>query len=150
MKREYDSCFKKCTRKKIDTATQEQRRKNFLELSDHIRLNITDIRDLSKELNKFFNRHYKIDIDFKVETREISNVSVSHNAPIGEKTNWHGDKSIPESFLGWRGNMSGKVNSQIIKKLKHPLTGRYLNYTSEIFDRHGMSFVRGINIYVVS
>ena len=139
----YNSCFKHCEKKKTEYDKYKLKEDKFNELANSIRLNLTNIKDLSQELEKFFKRNYKIDITFKVETRGISNVYASHNAPIGEKTNWSGgDKNRPTHFLGWEGNISGKLNQS--KKIKHPLSGKILSYMSGLF--FDIPFVKGINI----
>lgn len=76
---------------------------------DYIRLNLSNVADLAGMIQEKAKEFWGISADLKINVR-FGNVSNSHAAPIGERTNWSGqDKTYPTSFWGWSGQVKGKV-----------------------------------------
>jgi len=88
-----------------------------LEKKDWIRLNATDVADIAKLIEEKAKEFWGIEsiIDINVTFGQVSN---SHDAPIGKKTNWSGrNKDYPTSFLGWSGRIKGSlINYKSTKK----------------------------------
>ena len=77
--------------------------------ANNLRLTLSSIRDLPRELEKIFYSTYKVKVTFNEFSLRFTNVSCSHNAPIGGKTNWGGqEKDIPSSYPGFSGWIKGK------------------------------------------
>lgn len=95
--------------------TQEKREKEKAqkseELRNYVRLNLESISDLETMLSKNIKDVFGYNFDLKIADLSFGNVSCSHGAPIGKKTNWCGrDKGEPTSYLGWRGSIAGKYH----------------------------------------
>jgi hypothetical protein len=90
---------------------------SYLEKKDWIRLNATDVADIAKLIEEKAKEFWGIEsiIDINVTFGEVSN---SHGAPIGKKTNWsRQNKDYPTSFLGWSGRIKGSlINYKSTKK----------------------------------
>lgn len=88
-----------------------------LEKKDWVRLNATDVADISKLIEEKAKEFWGIEsiIDINVTFGQVSN---SHGAPIGKKTNWsRQNKNYPTSFLGWSGRIKGSlINYKSTKK----------------------------------
>lgn len=86
--------------------------------SDYIRLNLKEVAELPKMLTEksleFFNIEIS-DLSLRVHFRE--DVSCSHNAPIGKKTNWGGwESNEPRCYPGWYGQIYCKLTDQKINE----------------------------------
>ena len=88
-----------------------------VEKKDWVRLNATDVADIAKLIEEKAKEFWGIEsiIDINVTFGQVSN---SHGAPIGKKTNWSGqNKDYPTSFLGWSGRIKGSlINYKSTKK----------------------------------
>lgn len=85
---------------------------------DYIRLNLKKISELPDILVEksleFFNIEVS-DLSLRIHFRE--DVSCSHGAPIGKKTNWGGrETNEPRSYPGWYGQIYCKVLDQKINE----------------------------------
>jgi len=106
---------------KEDAAIAEEQNKlaqeSNLEKKDWVRLNATDVADISKLIEEKAKEFWGIEsiIDINVTFGQVSN---SHGAPIGKKTNWSGqNKDYPTSFFGWSGRIKGSlINYKSTKK----------------------------------
>lgn len=104
-------------------------------------------------------------LKWKVVYRE--NVSCSHNAPIGQETNWGRRKNRPTSFPGWTGRIwlfyskdpNGLFDSNLRDSLLHSGTGGYGMYDigypqwDEVSHPRSSSsevLYKGVSIYPVS
>ena len=82
-----------------------------VEKKDWIRLNVTNVADIPKLIQEKAKEFWGIDcsVSLNVSFREVSN---SHGAPFGKKTNWsRQDLSIPTSYLGWSGQVAGNLTN---------------------------------------
>jgi hypothetical protein len=88
-----------------------------LEKKDWVRLNATDVTDVAKLIEEKAKEFWGIEsiIDINVTFGQVSN---SHGAPIGKKTNWsRQNKDYPTSFFGWSGRIKGSlINYKSTKK----------------------------------
>jgi hypothetical protein len=66
--------------------------------------------------------------DVKIHLNFRINVSNSHNAPIGEKTNWGSKPGLPTSYPGFSGHIHWHHDGGISKK-HDPLPGSFFNGT---------------------
>jgi len=88
--------------------TAEQRKlaeKSNLEKKDWVRLNATNVSEIENLIVEKAKEFWGFDceVDINVTFGQVSN---SHAAPIGKKTNWSSsDKNYPTSFLGWSGRI---------------------------------------------
>jgi hypothetical protein len=88
-----------------------------LEKKDWIRLNATDVADIAKLIEEKAKEFWGIEsiIDINVTFGQVSN---SHGAPIGKKTNWsRQNKDYPTSFFGWSGGIEASIKNY--KKTKN-------------------------------
>ena len=88
-----------------------------LEKKDWVRLNATDVADIAKLIEEKAKEFWGIEsiIDINVTFGQVSN---SHGAPIGKKTNWsRQNKNYPTSFFGWSGRVKGSIKNY--KKTKN-------------------------------
>lgn len=112
----------------MNKVSEEDRIKN----ADYIRLNCSDIKDLSTmivERAALANIEVK---DLNLRLDFTPTLSCSHNAPLTKSTNWsHGDKTKPSSFPGFSGNISAnvichyKIRDTISDSASNILFGRY-------------------------
>jgi hypothetical protein len=85
--------------------------KSNLEKKDWIRLNATNVSEIENLIVEKAKEFWGFDceVDINVTFGEVSN---SHGAPIGKKTNWSGgDKNYPTSFLGWSGRIKASIKN---------------------------------------
>ena len=76
---------------------------------DWVRLNVTNIEDIPKLIKEKAKEFWNLDCEIEVRV-SFGNVSNSHGAPIGKKTNWSGsNKDYPTDFLGWSGQVKGNI-----------------------------------------
>jgi hypothetical protein len=99
-----------------------------LEKKDWVRLNATDVADIAKLIEEKAKEFWGIEsiIDINVTFGQVSN---SHGAPIGKKTNWSGqNKDYPTSFFGWSGRIKGSlINYKSTKKHMESVSGILFN-----------------------
>jgi hypothetical protein len=99
-----------------------------LEKKDWVRLNATDVADIAKLIEEKAKEFWGIEsiIDINVTFGQVSN---SHGAPIGKKTNWSGrNKDYPTSFFGWSGRIKGSlINYKSTKKHMESVSSILLN-----------------------
>jgi hypothetical protein len=92
----------------------EQRKlaeKSNLEKKDWVRLNATNVSEIENLIVQKAKEFWGFDceVDINVTFGQVSN---SHGAPIGKKTNWSGgDKYYPTSFLGWSGRIIASIKN---------------------------------------
>ena len=92
--------------------TAEQRKlaeKSNLEKKDWVRLNATNVSEIENLIVEKAKEFWGFDceVDINVTFGQVSN---SHGAPIGKKTNWSGkDDNYPTKFLGWSGQVKGNI-----------------------------------------
>jgi hypothetical protein len=109
------------TKAKEDAIIAEEQNKlaqeSNLEKKDWVRLNATDVTDVAKLIEEKAKEFWGIEsiIDINVTFGQVSN---SHGAPIGKKTNWsRQNKNYPTSFFGWSGRIKGSlINYKSTKK----------------------------------
>ena len=100
-------------------AAEQKRLQNEsnVEKKDWVRLNATDVTDVAKLIEEKAKEFWGIEsiIDINVTFGQVSN---SHGAPIGKKTNWsRQNKDYPTSFFGWSGRIKGSlINYKSTKK----------------------------------
>lgn len=91
---------------------EEQKRlqnESNIEKKDWVRLNLTNIEDIPKLIKEKAKEFWNLDCEIEVDV-SFGNVSNSHAAPIGKKTNWSGkDDNYPTKFLGWSGQVKGNI-----------------------------------------
>jgi len=78
---------------------------------DWIRLNATNVSEIENLIVEKAKEFWGFDceVDINVTFGQVSN---SHAAPIGKKTNWSGgDKNYPTSFLGWSGGIKASIKN---------------------------------------
>lgn len=91
-----------------DKAKREKKEKLNLDIANSFRLELDDIRDFGQLLNEKVKKHMGIDPGIRVSSLLFGRVCNSSCAPVGGKSNWCArDKSIPSSYLGWKGKISG-------------------------------------------
>lgn len=93
--------------KEEDAIVAEQRKlieKSNLEKKDWVRLNATNVSEIENLIVQKAKEFWGFDceVDINVTFGQVSN---SHAAPIGEKTNWGSNNNYPTSFLGWSGRI---------------------------------------------
>jgi hypothetical protein len=102
-----------------------------LEKKDWVRLNATDVADIAKLIEEKAKEFWGIEsiIDINVTFGQVSN---SHGAPIGKKTNWSGrNKDYPTSFFGWSGRIKGSL-------INYKSTKKHMESVSDVlFNRYG-------------
>jgi hypothetical protein len=92
----------------------EQRKlaeKSNLEKKDWVRLNATNVSEIENLIVQKAKEFWGFDceVDINVTFGQVSN---SHGAPIGEKTNWSShNKNYPTSFLGWSGRIIASIKN---------------------------------------
>lgn len=92
-------------------AAEQKRLQNEsnIEKKDWVRLNLTNIEDIPKLIKEKAKEFWNLDCEIEVNV-SFGNVSNSHAAPIGKKTNWSGgDKYYRTNFLGWSGQVKGNI-----------------------------------------
>lgn len=92
-------------------AAEQKRLQNEsnIEKKDWVRLNLTNIEDIPKLIKEKAKEFWNLDCEIEVNV-SFGNVSNSHAAPIGKKTNWSGkDDNYPTKFLGWSGQVKGNI-----------------------------------------
>lgn len=90
----------------------EEELRNRENLVNYTRLNLTNIYDLGKMINKKAKEFWGLDLDINIHIGGFGKVSCSHAAPIGKKTNWGGrDRNLPTSYLGWNGKIEGTLKN---------------------------------------
>jgi hypothetical protein len=82
-----------------------------LEKKDWVRLNATNVSEIENLIVQKAKEFWGFDceVDINVTFGQVSN---SHGAPIGKKTNWsRQNKDYPTSFLGWSGGVKGSIKN---------------------------------------
>jgi len=110
--------------------------------SDYIRLNLKELSDFPKMLVEkafeFLNIEIK-DLSLRLNFTDVSN---SHGAPIGKKTNWGGrDPDEPRSYLGWQ----GQIYCVVLDKRENnhywsTSAGQVLFGSGQFYDKYGNGF----------
>lgn len=87
-----------------------------LEKCDWLRLNLENVEDIPALMTQKAKEFWGIDFEVKIRVW-FGEVSNSHHAPIGKKTNWSGrDNEYPKSFPGWSGQIVGSIKNYKVKK----------------------------------
>ena len=85
----------------------DEQSKNREYYANYFRLNATSPDHLRRLLEEKAKEFYNIDLKFSVWKFSYGWTGNSHSAPIGEKTNWERDKSLPTHHLGFSGSVEG-------------------------------------------
>ena len=104
-----------------------------VEKKDWIRLNVTDVADISKLIQEKAKEFWGIDcsVSLRVSFGQVNN---SHGAPLGKKTNWgKQDSSAPTSYLGWSGQVVGNMSNY----RKNPKSKYSESISDVLFDSYG-------------
>lgn len=75
--------------------------------ANYFRLNATSPDHLRELLEEKAKEFYNIELKFTTWDFRYGWTGNSHSAPIGEKTNWERDKSLPLHHLGFSGSVEG-------------------------------------------
>lgn len=102
-----NACFAKCSAKAKRQAAYERRLATWNDRMNELRLNLDSIENLGPELEKQLKKHFGAVAKLEIELR-FGDVSNSHSAPIGKKTNWCGRDNGPTSYPGFQGRIRGK------------------------------------------
>lgn len=103
--------------------------------SDYIRLNLKNVQDLPNMLVEKSKEFFDIDIQDLSIRVSFRDVSCSHNAPIGKKTNWGGrEKDLPRNYLGWHGQIYCGVFDN--KKCLERYENLHHSAASELFNKN--------------
>lgn len=142
-KEQYVKNLRKLARKKyLETRTKiirEQRKNKFTEMRalrsfNSISAWIISHSDLFVVGSRVFSSSEEIPVitNFSLTSMLFNKfISNSHNAPIGQPTNFSGKKDLPTGFPGWKGTV------------KFELSGRYPGFSSRIFENTGICFGSG-------
>lgn len=96
-----EKCVKKEAKNKADQAKWDKR-------VNKPRFEAESVSHLMELIVKYAEEFFGVKLKITDYTLRFGDLSCTHDAPIGKKTNWGGREKEPTSYLGWSGNIEGK------------------------------------------
>jgi hypothetical protein len=127
------ACYAKCAKAKAKEDKDKKRRANWEVNMNRLRLEATSVGHVKELIVEHAKRFFGVSMEILELDVYFTDVSCSHNAPIGEKTNWGGREKGPRTFPGWSGNIKIKW-----KKNGRGHRNEVIDSPSELFDWSGL------------